>query len=153
MINMKNTEQASALYALIVAALFAFLSFYNTDAETYLFPRIIAVVLAALSVILFISNSASDDSSDSKGSVSSNFAAVWPGLVIGLIFMLVMEDLGFYTSSFLAFLAILVVYDSQPIANAKVLISKVAISLAFLLVLYLLFWNGLHVRTPTGILF
>ena len=153
MINMKNREQASALYALLVAALFAFLSFYNTDAETYLFPRIIAVVLAILSVILFISNTTVGESSEKESPADLYFSTVWPGLLIGLIFVLIMEDLGFYVSSFLAFMAILIVYDSQPIANAKVLITKISISAAFMLVLYLLFWNGLHVRTPTGILF
>ena len=153
MINMKNREQASALYALLVAALFAFLSFYNTDAETYLFPRIIAVVLAILSVILFISNTTVGESSEKQSPADQYFSTVWPGLLIGLIFVLIMEDLGFYVSSFLAFMAILIVYDSQPIANAKVLFTKISISAAFMLVLYLLFWNGLHVRTPTGILF
>lgn len=153
MINMKNTEQASAIYALLVSALFAFLSFYGTDAETYLFPRIIAVVLAILSVVLFISNSASSDNTDEGGTEPSYFSAIWPGLLVGLVFMLIMEDLGFYTSSFLAFMSILVLYDSQPIANIKTLATKAIISLAFMFVLYLLFWNGLHVRTPTGILF
>lgn len=153
MINMKNTEQASAVYALLVSAIFAFLSFYNTDAETYLFPRIIAVVLAVLSIVLFISNSAGGDNTEHQGSEPSYFSAIWPGLIIGLIFMLIMEDLGFYTSSCLAFLAVLIIYDNRPIVDLKALSIKVAVSLAFMLVLYLLFWNGLHVRTPTGILF
>ena len=60
MISLKNTEQASAVYALIFAALFAFLSFYGTDAETYLFPRIIAIILAIFSsTFLLVSGSTS----------------------------------------------------------------------------------------------
>lgn len=153
MINMKNSEQASALYALLVAALFAFLSFYNTDAETYLFPRILAIVLALLSVILLVTNAADDKNADGRSSGSSDISAVWPGLLIGFIFLLIMEDVGFYISSFLAFLAILIVYGNQPIVNVKLLTIRVVVSAAFMLVLYLLFWNGLHVRTPTGILF
>ncbi len=153
MINMKNTEQASAIYALLVATLFAFLSFYGTDAETYLFPRIIAVVLAILSVVLFISNSASGDNTENDSSGPPYFSAIWPGLIVGLVFMLIMEELGFYASSFLAFLSILVLYDNQSIASIKTLATKAVISLAFMLILYLLFWNGLHVRTPTGLLF
>ena len=152
MINMKNTEQASAVYALVVSAVFAFLSFYNTDAETYLFPRIIAVVLAILSVILFISNSAAGDNTESSDS-GHFFTDIWPGLIVGFILLLVMEDLGFYTSSFLAFLAVLILYGNRGISDMKVMLTKVGVSAGFLLVLYLLFWNGLHVRTPTGILF
>ncbi|NNE63176.1 MAG: tripartite tricarboxylate transporter TctB family protein [Gammaproteobacteria bacterium] len=150
---MKNSEQISAFYALLVAGLFAFLSFYDTDAENYLFPRILAVVLAALSVILFITNTAGGDDSHDRDSAPSYFSAVWPGLLIGFIFLMVMEYLGFYTSSFFAFLAILIIYDNQPTANMKLFVTKAAISAVFMLVLYLLFWNGLHVRTPTGILF
>jgi len=152
MINMKNSEQASAVYALVISAIFAFLSFYNTDAETYLFPRIIALVLAILSVILFIANSAAGDNTES-GNSGHFIADIWPGLIIGFIFLLVMEDVGFYTSSFLAFLAVLVVYGNRGISNMKVMLTKVGVSAGFMLVLYLLFWNGLHVRTPTGILF
>ena len=151
MINMKNTEQASAVYALIVSAVFAFLSFYNTDAETYLFPRIIAVVLAILSVILFISNSAGSDNTEKSG--GGYFADIWPGLIVGFIFLLVMEDLGFYISSFLAFLAVLILYGKRAISDPKALGTKVAVAAAFMLILFLLFWNGLHVRTPTGLMF
>lgn len=97
MINLKNIEQAAAVYALIAASVFAFLSFYGTDGETYLFPRIIAVVLALMSVSLLIANwsSKNDNRSD-----SGYFAEIWPGMVVGLVFLLVMEDLGFYVSSF-----------------------------------------------------
>lgn len=150
MINLKNNEQASALYALIVAAGFAFLSFYDTDAETYLFPRIIAVVLAILAVALFIANSASREDNRGRGGY---FADVWPGLAIGLVFLLVMEDLGFYVSSYFAFLAIVLIYGGKAITDVKALIIKAAVSLGFMSILYLLFWYGLNVRTPTGILF
>ncbi|MCP4765435.1 MAG: tripartite tricarboxylate transporter TctB family protein [Gammaproteobacteria bacterium] len=150
MINLKNTEHASAFGALIVAGVFAFLSYYNTDAETYLFPRIIAVVLALMAIALFITNSTSrDDNRESSG----YFAAVWPGMLVGLAFLLVMEDLGFYVSSFLAFLAILVFYGERPVTDIKALIPKSLTALGFMVILYLLFWQGLNVRTPTGILF
>ena len=150
MINLKNTEQASAVYALIVASVFAFLSFFGTDAETYLFPRIIAVVLALLAITLFIADWSSTE--DNRGS-TGYFAEVWPGLAVGLVFLLVMEDLGFYVSSFIAFLAILLLYGVRPITDIKALITKSSVALAFMVILYFLFWIGLNVRTPTGILF
>jgi len=153
MINLKNSEQVSALYALIISAIFAFLSFYNTDAENYLFPRIIAIALAILSVALFIANSAPGSNTEKSSAGDGHFNDVWPGLLIGLIFLLVMEDLGFYISSFFAFLAILVAYGNRPIVDLKALMTKSAVSAAFMFILYLLFWNGLHVRTPTGLIF
>tara|TARA_R110002074_G_scaffold346316_1_gene516716 strand:- start:31 stop:483 length:453 start_codon:yes stop_codon:yes gene_type:complete len=150
MINLKNSEQMSSLYALLAAALFAFLSFYGTDADTYLFPRIIAIVLTLLALVLFIGNSAKGGDNRDSG---IHFKAIWPGLVIGLIFALVMEDLGFYASSFLAFLAILMFYGKRSPWNASALVKKTLVSLAFMVILYLLFWIGLNVRTPTGLLF
>jgi len=150
MFNMKNTEQASAVYALLVASLFAFLSFYGTDAETYLFPRIIAVVLAILAIALFIKNSTSVESNRKS---NGYFADIWPGLLVGFIFLLVMENLGFYVSSFAAFLAILLLYGKRDSRNVKALLKKSSISLVFMMILYFLFWQGLHVRTPTGLIF
>ena len=149
-INMKNTEQASAVYALLMAGGFVFLSFYDTDAETYLFPRIIALVLVLLALVLFIVNMSSkgDNRKD-----SSYFSAIWPGLLIGVIYLLVMEALGFYLSSAIAFLSITLLYGKRNIWDKKALLTKLSISLAFLLILYLLFWKGLHVMTPTGLVF
>ena len=150
MINLKNNEHASAAIALVVGGIFTFLSFYNTDPETYLFPRILAIAIAILSVCLFISSSAgkSDTTSSAGG-----FGDIWHGLLIGLIFLLVMEDLGFYTSSFLAFLSILLLYGKREITDKKALLKKVMVSFGFMLILYALFWQGLNVRTPTGLLF
>jgi hypothetical protein len=153
MISLKNTEQASAVYALIFAALFAFLSFYGTDAETYLFPRIIAITLAIFSVILLVANTGSKDPATDSVTAAINFSDIWPGLLIGLVFFLMLETVGFYTSSFLAFLSILLVYGKRRASNPRALIFKITISLAFMIILYLLFWKGLHVRTPTGWLF
>ncbi len=151
MINLKNSEQVSAMVALIIAIIFAFMSFYDTDAETYLFPRIIAVVLAILSIALFISDwSSTQDTHHDRAYVKH----ILPGLVIGLVYLLIMEELGFYVSSWLAFLVVLLAYGGdQPILNPKTVLIKATASLGFMVILYLLFWNGLNVRTPTGILF
>ena len=150
MINFKNTEQASAVYALIVSSLFSFLAFYNTDAETYLFPRIIAVALALLSIILLISNLGTGKQNVEENSQAINFRDIWPGLLIGLLFLLLLETLGFYMSSFLAFLSILLLYGKRKAMDIGAMTFKIVVSLAFMIILFLLFWSGLHVRTPTG---
>lgn len=150
MINFKNTEQASAVYALIVSALFTFLAFYSTDAETYLFPRIIAVALALLSIILLISSLGTGKQNVEENSQAINFRDIWPGLLIGLLFLLLLETLGFYMSSFLAFLSILLLYGKRKAMDIEAMTFKIIVSLAFMIILFLLFWSGLHVRTPTG---
>jgi hypothetical protein len=150
MINFKNTEQASAVYALIVSALFTFLAFYNTDAETYLFPRIIAIALAILSLILLISNSGIGAKKTEESTEGVNLRDIWPGLLVGLLFLLLLETLGFYMSSFLAFLSILLLYGKRKALDVEAFTIKVVVSSGFMIILFLLFWNGLHVRTPTG---
>lgn len=153
MISLKNSEQVTSIYAALVALVFTLLSFYNTDAETYLFPRIIAVALLSLSIILLISNWVAKSETDDNAGGHRYFRDLLPGLVIGLLFTMALETVGFYTSSFFAFLALLSVYGKRRALDPKALVKKLVISLAFMMVLYLLFWVGLHVRTPTGWIF
>ena len=149
----KNREQITAVYALVVATLFMLLAFYNTDAEVYLFPRIIAVALAIFSVILFISNARNDRALSNDDTTDHYLRYIWPGLLVGIPYLILMETLGFYFSSLLAFLAIVLIYGKRRLSDLKALTLKLSISICFMLILYLLFWQGLHVRTPTGFIF
>jgi hypothetical protein len=155
-INLRSPELAAAFYSLAVAGLFGFLSFHGTDAETYLFPRIIAIVLLGFSIILLVSNlQASQTSVEQNADQNSggHFIKVLPGLVIGFIYLTMMETVGFYASSFFVFLAFLLLYGKREMTDPKAFVKKVTVSIGFVFVLYLLFWQGLNVRTPTGWLF
>lgn len=155
-LNLKNPELTTAFYSLAVSGLFGFLSFYDTDAETYLFPRIIAIALFGFSVILLISNlqtSQASQKSNADEGKDGSFLKILPGLVIGLIYLSLMDTVGFYTSSFFVFLSFLLLYGKREMIDPKAFVKKVAVSVGFVFVLYLLFWQGLHVRTPTGWLF
>ena len=155
-IDFKNPELATAFYSLAVAGLFSVLSFYDTDAEIYLFPRIIAIALLGFSIILLITNLQVSKSlaADTDGQKEkSSFFKIIPGLVVGFIYLAVMDTIGFYTSSFFVFLAFLLLYGKRELTDPKALMKKVSVSIGFVLVLYLLFWQGLHVRTPTGWMF
>ncbi|MFT5657624.1 MAG: O-antigen/teichoic acid export membrane protein [Gammaproteobacteria bacterium] len=151
MINLKNSDQATAAYSLIVATLFTFLCFYDTDPRIYLFPRIIAIALLIFSIILCISSLRASSESNTTG--NSRFIEILPGLVVGFIYMAVMDYVGFYASSFFVFLAFLLLYGKRDFLDPKALVKKVIVSAVFVFVLYLLFWQGLHVRTPTGWIF
>lgn len=155
-INLKDPELATAFYSLAVAGLFSFLSFYGTDAETYLFPRIIAIALLGFSIILLISNIQASKASQKNNpdqNRDSHFLKILPGLLTGFIYLSVMDIVGFYVSSFFVFLAFLLLYGKREMIDPKAFVKKVAVSIGFVFVLYLLFWQGLHVRTPTGWLF
>jgi hypothetical protein len=156
MINLRSHELTTAFYSLVIAGLFSFLSFYGTDPETYLFPRIIALALLGFSVILLISSlqtSKVPEQNTEDETKASSFLKILPGLIVGIVYLVLMDTVGFYTSSFFAFLAFLLLYGKRKMTDPKALVKKVAVSIGFMFVLYLLFWQGLHVRTPTGWIF
>lgn len=148
-----NQEQMTAGYTLALAIIFAFLAFYNTDAEVYLFPRIIACALVILSIILFIVNIGKNQVQETTDTLTQSLVVIWPGLLVGFVYIVSMETVGFYSSALLAFLSVVLIYGQEPLFDLKAFVIKLSISAAFMLVLYLLFWQGLNVRTPTGLLF
>ena len=156
MINLKSPELTTAFYSLAIAGLFCFLSFYDTDSEIYLFPRIIAMALLGFSIILLVSSlqaSKASDQTTANPNKYGSFIKILPGLAVGFIYLAIMDTVGFYTSSFFVFLAFLILYGKREMTNLKAFVKKVSVSTGFVLVLYLLFWQGLHVRTPTGWIF
>ncbi len=156
MSNLRNPELTTAFYSLAIAGLFSFLAFYGTDSDIYLFPRIIALALLSFSIVLLISSlqaSKVSEKSTADQNKESNFMKILPGLAIGFIYLTLMDTVGFYTSSFFVFLAFLMLYGKREMTDPKAFFKKVTVSISFVFVLYLLFWQGLHVRTPTGWIF
>ncbi|MCY3768072.1 MAG: tripartite tricarboxylate transporter TctB family protein [Gammaproteobacteria bacterium] len=143
----------ATLYGLVIAAAFAILSFWRTDPEVYLFPRIISalmLLLALVQVISFLRWSPPGPAADETGRPRIPWRQLAGGLGISITMVLLMETLGFYTSSFLAFLAIIVLYGKRQVADPRSLAIKTGISAAFMVLIFTLFWKLLHVRTPTG---
>ncbi len=143
----------ATLYGFVVAAAFAVLSFWKTDPEVYLFPRIIAalmLLLAMVQVVSFLRLSRPGPAPDELTRQRIPWRQLVSGLAISITMVLLMEILGFYTSSFLAFLAIIVLYGKRQVTDPKSLAIKAGISVLFMVIIYTLFWQLLHVRTPTG---
>ncbi len=146
-----SSNMLAATYTVIASILLAFASFYKTDAEVYLFPRITAVLIAALSLILLFDaiRIKSTGGTDSQVALFG-WSNLLPGLVIGLVYVLMLEKIGFYICSFLAFLMICIVYGRRNIHDPKAFLYKLMVTSIFMTILYILFWKLLHVRTPTG---
>lgn len=141
-----SSAVASALSLVYLVA-----SFYPDDAEVFLFPRIISVLMAALCVFLWIDafTGSGRDAAQGDGFPGD----ILPGLGIGALYLSILEAVGFYTASFLAFFAIAVVYSGDSGRGFKPILKKLVIAALFMVILYLLFWQGLHMRTPRGFLF
>ncbi len=122
-----RTATLSCIVASLVTLIYAIASFYPQDAEVFLFPRIIAVLMAVLCVILWVNTITSAGSDEPKR--APMFSGVLPGMGIGLVYLLVMETVGFYTSSLLAFTAIAVVYSGEKQIEVKSLLKKIIIAI------------------------
>ena len=130
--------------SLFIAVFLLIVVFGFGDAETYLFPRIIALGIAALAVLQFFE--APDTTTK-----PIHFKVLLPGLVVCFVYILVLEWLGFYAASALAFFSILLIYNNKK-ENLCSISFKLCMSIAFTGCLYLLFWLVLNVRTPQGFL-
>lgn len=151
---LNSRERLSAVWAGLAAVLLLISSFFNTDAEVYLFPRIAAVCIAVLAAVLVYSNISLTPTDDQRNERIIDWSSLLPGLIAGVIYILCIEYVGFYASSFLAFCAITMLYGKRSTFDAKALFYKeVSVATVFMIVLYILFWKLLHVRTPTGFLF
>ncbi len=148
-----SKERLSALWAALVAVLLLISSFYGTDAEVYLFPRIAAACIGILAVMLVYANLKVTPDNAQMNERLFDWSTLLPGLIIGIIYIICIEYVGFYASSFITFCAITMLYGKRSTFDSRALVYKLSVAAVFMLVLYILFWKLLHVRTPTGLLF
>ncbi|MEH6458023.1 MAG: tripartite tricarboxylate transporter TctB family protein [Cocleimonas sp.] len=148
----KVKENITAVIAALIAIIALLTSFIGTDGEVYLFPRIAAVIIAILAASLLIKVFMNRDTEVVMTSSLIEWKTLLPSLVIGLIYLICLEIVGFYVSSFVAFFAIVAVYGKRHMLDPKRGLFKLGVATIFMIVLFLLFWNLLHVRTPTGFL-
>lgn len=148
----KTKDNITAFIAAFVAIIAVVTSFYNTDTEVYLFPRIAAVIITILAAILLLKAFKSHSTATEMRNSLINWRTLLPGLAVGFVYLFSLEIIGFYVSSFIAYFALCVIYGKCKMTDLKRGIFKLGISTIFMIVLFLLFWNLLHVRTPTGLL-
>ena len=150
MIWFRSKEHIAALVTTAIALIALVTSFYKTDAEVYLFPRIAAVIIAILAAVLIFKVIKSTTNLGADFPKLIKWKTLLPGLAVGAIYLFLLEIVGFYVTSFFAYFSICVIYGRCDMTNRKRGIFKLAVSTIFMIVLFLLFWNLLHVRTPTG---
>jgi len=149
----QSKDRMAAFYALVIAIVLLIASFYGTDAEVYLFPRITATFITVLALILAYDAFKQGGFSEQREIVLVDWKTLLPGLAVGIIYVLLLERVGFYTCSFFAFFAICMIYGKRSLFDPRAFVLKLLVTTVTLIVLYVLFWKLLNVRTPTGILF
>lgn len=136
-------------------ALSVFLYWAAASAENqaaYLFPKVIAASMLVLAVAVLIREWAPPVGADAGAVASVPWVRLWPIFAIFVLYLLAARQLGFYATSWLAFIAIGVVYSPSESSFGGIK-RCVPISLGFLAVLYLVFVVLLQVQTPRGLLF
>lgn len=153
----------------ILITLFAALCFwasFSGDAQVYAFPRLIAALLLAFIICRWGQKIINAKAAGAMAMESiPNGAAVLrllPGALIILMHLALARHLGFYASSFLAFVALTTYYRESktqtpngktPAPLTSALPQNAAIAAAFTATLYALFALLLKVQTPSGWLF
>ncbi len=143
--NMKKQLKISTVLVTLVSAFLVYASFVLGNSEDYLFPRLISVMIAALSLMLWFEKGDADK--------STNFKDLMPGIAIATAFILLLKTLGFYLASMIVFFS-LVMYYNKPSESKdfwRVLLIKLGVTIVFAMTLYGLFTLLLQVRTPEGL--
>ena len=139
-----------AIACVVVGGLLYWAALGSDMPQAYLFPQMLALAMIALGIAMAISAFA-------KSAPPAPWAHIpWfrilPGMAVLAVFLGILQTVGFYVSSWLAFSTIGILYarPGERIATAK---RVVPVSIAFLAVLYLVFWMLLQVQLPRGFAF
>ena len=143
---------AARLTAIVCIALGVFLYWAALGSDyplAYFFPQMLGLAMVMLGVAMFVMELGKNRKP--TAGIDIPWARLWPGILVLLVYMVVAQSVGFYVSSWLAFATIGILYaPGRALATAK---RCVPISVAFLAVLYLVFWTLLRVQMPRGFAF
>jgi len=138
--------------ACILLGGFLYWTAYGSDTpRAYFFPQMLAVAMVVMGAAMLVMDLRSRGVRQAA-EPPTQWYKIWPGMLVLVVFMTIAEWVGFYVSSWLAFMSIGVLYapTGERLATAK---RCVPIAFVFLTVLYLVFWTLLRVQLPHGFAF
>ena len=145
--NLVAGISATVISVIVLAAVFL-----SGSGEAFFFPRLLAVLMTLLSLMVLWGGlrrlRSIGRQADSQAIEWHNIAA---GIAVMAGYLLVLEKIGFYVSSFLAFALIVFVY--MPQRDRRTAVTFVTVSVGFTGLVYLVFEHMLQVITPGGMLF
>ncbi len=140
-----------ALLVLLLAATVAYLSFTREPAESFLFPRLVSVVMLGLAIWNFV-RAAIGLSRVGTGISFDMIKSILPGLIVMVVYVFfAAKYLGFYVSSLITFFVLCSLYDPASHKDLRVWVKRIVVSVLFMLVIYALFTLLLKVQTPRGL--
>lgn len=142
-----NTERWTCVWMAAIAMLLFVLSTVPSNQEAFVFPKIVGLILIVIAAAAILG--AWDRSASTRKSISVNipWRAIWPAMLVFVVYLNVAETLGFYTTSLLAFTVLSAIYAPAQRFDLR-LAKSGAIAVGFIAVLYALFTLLLRVQVP-----
>lgn len=147
-------QQLIAATALLGFALWiAYVSFQVDNPRPYLFPQLISVTLVGLASAMLI-RTLRGAKAAGRGITSSQSAAFAPAIALMLLYVTVLAPvLGYYIGAAVTFFGLYTIYDPASHSSLRNWGVRLAVTLAFISIIYIVFALGLHVLTPRGLFF
>jgi len=114
------------------------------------FPGVVLIIMAVLSALLLLQELLIKGAKEKGKPFPWSTFSVMFGLIV--LYLALMERIGFYTSGFLFFVAAMLYFGREKL-TPRWAFTRVVVSGVFMTVIYLLFNVLLKVQTPSGIMF
>ncbi len=145
-------HRLTAAASLLIAIGLYVASIYSGSETGYEFPQAVAISMIALTAVLVAMSFKPSIAAISADEQPVPWRHIWPALAVFLGYLFLAMNVGFFVTSFLAFLALALIYTPGRLDRRNVAIIT-GVAFAFMTVLYLIFVALLNVQTPRGLLF
>ena len=141
----------TAIACTVVGGLLYWAALGSDMPQAYLFPQMLALAMIALGIAMMVS-AFGKKAAPPVPWANIPWFKILPGMVVLVVFLSILQTVGFYVSSWLAFSSIGVLY--APAGKRAATVKRIVpASIAFLAVLYVVFWTLLQVQLPRGFAF
>ena len=134
---------------LVCAIVLSIAGFSGSNQEAFLFPNVVSVIMVVIAAFAVFN---SRNSVEEEKPILIPWALILPALVIFVTYLALADTVGFYTCSFVAFIALVSIYMPESLTMNS-FFKIFATGVIFMLGLYCLFSLLLKVQLPGGILF
>lgn len=145
---------AIPLGSLALAVFLTGAALYRGKPDVYQFPILIGAAMIALSLFM-LADFALRKRAGVVATVEADplpLARMWPAFAVMAGYLLLLEPLGFYSTAFLAFLALTTIYARAAPFDPLRLMFRAIYGLIFVAALYVVFALVLRAQLPAGLL-
>lgn len=149
----RRQQVVAATILLGIALWIAYVSFQVKNPQPYLFPQLISISFVGLAgATLMRALRGANDAG--RGFSLSRLLALAPAIALMLLYVILLAPvLGYYTGAAVTFFGLFTLYDPEPHSSLRSWGIRLAVTLGFISIIYIVFALGLHVLTPRGLFF